>query len=455
MNPWNKVVPRLHAAFDLFGDGKTVLKGGWGRFVHFREIITELQPIAPNNADRDDLGLARSEWQPQLRHGRGQPRSQRTGLPVDCRRHHPGAAARVNPDEKPPMSDQFSVTLEHELPGNWAVRATGIYATNFDEYRLVEVDRPFSTYNIPITNLDPGPDGRLGTADDTGKSFTYYEYPASLAGRNFATQMLVNDPAANQSYKTIEVAGSRRLAGGWQFSASYSATKFHVPFTCDHSSGAVNFVTRGCVATPNTEINTSNNTWEWSGKISGAYILPYGITASANYDHRSGNPEARRVLLTGGRTVRSFLMNVEPVGTIRLPATNLVDIRTAKRFSLGGSRSVEARVDIFNLMNFNTVLRRVLQSGSTYLLPFTSGANATHGDRPAANPAGRRVVQLLTDRLERARESSFRACPAGKPAGHASHVARQSISAFRAVSCQLSGSQTDWCTIGGSSRPTP
>ena len=83
------------------------------------------------------------------------------------------------------------------------------------------------------------------------------------------------------------------------------------------------------------------------------------------------------MLLTGGRTVRSFLMNVEPVGTIRLPATNLVDLRTAKRFALGGSRSVELRADIFNLLNTNTVLRRVLQSGSTYLLPFTSGANAT------------------------------------------------------------------------------
>ena len=70
-------------------------------------------------------------------------------------------------------------------------------------------------------------------------------------------------------------------------------------------------------------------------------------------------------------------MNVEPVGTIRLPNTNLVDIRTAKRFSLGGGRSVEARVDVFNLTNTNTVLRRVLQSGATYLLPFTAGANAS------------------------------------------------------------------------------
>ena len=96
-----------------------------------------------------------------------------------------------------------------------------------------------------------------------------------------------------------------------------------------------------------------------------------------NYDHRSGIPQARQVLFTGGQTIRSVLMNVEPLGTIRLPNTNLIDIRTAKRFPLGSGRSLEARVDIFNLTNSNTVIRRVLQSGSTYLLPFTQGSNAT------------------------------------------------------------------------------
>ena len=28
--------------------------------------------------------------------------------------------------------------------------------------------RPYEAYNIPVTNRDPGPDGRVGTADDGG-----------------------------------------------------------------------------------------------------------------------------------------------------------------------------------------------------------------------------------------------------------------------------------------------
>ena len=51
-----------------------------------------------------------------------------------------------------PGTDEFSATLEHEVRANWAVRASGIYSRNFNQYRTVEVDRPASVYTVPITN---------------------------------------------------------------------------------------------------------------------------------------------------------------------------------------------------------------------------------------------------------------------------------------------------------------
>src|SRR5204862_2544255 len=45
---WNHVVPRLHLAYDLRGDAKTVIKGGWGRFDEIRQTYSEPNPFNPN-----------------------------------------------------------------------------------------------------------------------------------------------------------------------------------------------------------------------------------------------------------------------------------------------------------------------------------------------------------------------------------------------------------------------
>src|SRR4029077_20025760 len=152
----------------------------------------------------------------------------------------------------------------------------------FNTYRLLNTPRPYSVWNIPITKTDPGPDGVPGTADDPGASITYYAYSSSLAGSAFSQTMLINDPNADQTYKSFELAASKRLSNHWQFNASYSATNKHIPFGSDPPFNA----------NPNAEINTANQTWEWETKLSGAYQLPGGVTASANFQNISGNPFA-------------------------------------------------------------------------------------------------------------------------------------------------------------------
>ena len=67
-----------------------------------------------------------------------------------------------------------------QLGKDFGARITGVGSKLNRPYRNTNLLRPPSTYNIPVTNKDPGPDGLLNTADDTGQSITYYEYPVAL-----------------------------------------------------------------------------------------------------------------------------------------------------------------------------------------------------------------------------------------------------------------------------------
>jgi hypothetical protein len=295
----------------------------------------------------------------------------------DFRSSSGSALGVVNPNEKQPKTHEFSGTFERELLANTAVRVTGVYTRNVDTFAKSDISRQ-GQYTIPITNPDPGPDGRLGTADDTGRSITYYEYPTSIGGAAFARTMQINRTDADAKFKTFEVAVTKRSSRGWQAGVSYSTTWMNVPVTCGGTSppvgggasgSGIGVVIGRCVTNPNQAFNTANNTREQGAKLSGAYNLPFGIQAAANYDFRSGAPQARQVLFTGGQTIRSILLNVEPFGSIALPNSHNLDVRAAKRVNLGGTRSVELRFDIYNALNTNTVLVRNLQSGPNYLRP--------------------------------------------------------------------------------------
>ena len=62
-------------------------------------------------------------------------------------------------------------------------------------------------------------------------------------------------------------------------------------------------------------------------------------------------------------------MNAEPRGSFSLPNTHELDVRAAKRVSLGPARSVEVRFDIYNALNKSTIRAWNLQSGANYLRP--------------------------------------------------------------------------------------
>jgi hypothetical protein len=221
-------------------------------------------------------------------------------------------------------------------------------------------------YTVPVRTADPGPDGRIGTSDDPGTTIGYLDYPSAYAGAAFQEVMLINDPRANDSYKSFEMAGTRRMASGWQFMASYSATKRQQPLVNNTGGG----LTLGInTFDPNAEIFAEDDTWEWLGRASGAYSLPAGILISANFEHRSGNAFARTVSVAGGSQVRSLTIRAEPIGTRRLPNINLLDVRLEKNVHFSGTKNLLVRVNMYNFLNVNTVTAATALSGPNFLRP--------------------------------------------------------------------------------------
>jgi hypothetical protein len=272
------------------------------------------------------------------------------------------ASGISNPQEKPVGTDQFALTIERQLAGNLGVRASGVYIRTFDEQRLLNIRRPYNAYNIPISTADPGPDGAVGTADDTGRTLTYYDFPSELAGRQNELFMYINDPRSAEKHKSFEVQLTKRISDRWQVLGAYTATKNDslVPHPGGNAVAEFN---------PNAEINTGDHTWETTIRVSGLYRLPYDVNLSANFQSTSGAPQARTVLVIGGRQIPNLVIAADPLGSLRLPTLNVLDFRVEKAVAFVAGKRVSLRANLFNALNADTTLSRTLRAGSAYLRP--------------------------------------------------------------------------------------
>ena len=344
MPTFNTLAPRIRAAFDVTGDGRTVIKGGWGLYRAMRQS-DDIHMLAQNF-----LGSTVYDWvdaNGNLLYDVGEVDLDPNG--DDFRQRSLAgvgdfdASGVVNPNEVAPQTDEFLAQFEQQVARDVAVRLTGIYSKATKQYRLLNVTRPPELFNIPITDPDPGPDGEVGTPDDPGTTITYFDYADEFAGLDFQNPTLFNDPRANRDYKSFEVAMSKRLSNSWQLRGSYSTTKLNEPFETDYEDANLN---------PNDEIFSGDQTWEWIARASGSYLFPHDFQISGNFEHRSGSPWARQVQFEGGENIDDVETNIEPLGTNRLPHINLLDLRFQKSFiSSSGSQRVELRVNVYNLLN--------------------------------------------------------------------------------------------------------
>jgi hypothetical protein len=338
---FNNIQPRLAMAYDITGDGKTVLKAGWGRYFAQR---------SGNDAlvyDRNSITYAIYEWE-DLNGNNDWDLGETDRDPngpdfVEFTAMEFGALSPFtipNPDEKQQRFDDVMVQFERELFANFSVRTTGLVSWVNNVRRRENILRPYEAYNIPVVGFDAGPDNIRGNGDDVGP-FTYYEYPESLDGADFEQYTFINDPNADRRFSSIELAAIKRLSDRWQMSASYSFTKRNAgPFANDY--------------TPNGDINTEDHSSDWDAKVTGSYTLPYDITLGGTWHHTSGNQFARQTQLRGGQTIPSIVLNMEEFGSRRSPNVNLVTFRLDKSFALPNAQRIGVQMSLYNALNANT-----------------------------------------------------------------------------------------------------
>jgi hypothetical protein len=181
--------------------------------------------------------------------------------------------------------------------------------------------------------------------------------------------MVVNDPNADQTFKSYELAAFKRLGHRWQFAASYSSTRLNVPYLPTLTGGAFTPAVEVGPLNPNAEINQTDRTREWQGKLSGVYIFPHDVLVSGSYESRNGDPYARQVQFTGGRTIPSIVVNVEPIGARQLPTIHNVNARVEKTFTVLSNHKLAVRANVFNVLNANTVLGVTMRAGAAFERP--------------------------------------------------------------------------------------
>src|SRR5712691_1632122 len=358
-----RAVPRTGLAWDI--GGKSVVKATFGLYNYM------LGDTYADAFNRNATAQATFNWHDlngDKLYQPGEVNLDPTGS--DFRSITAASNQILNPNLKSPNIWETTASYERELAANMGLRvmyvnkvvSDAIYnpahtATN--SFVAINTLRPLSAWSVPITRRDPGPDGILGTGDDGGK-VTLADYSAAFRGAGFVNSQIVNATNTDR-FHSLEATLTKRFSSRWTGQVSYFAVKNHRWLASVFNS-------------PNDQFFPLDETWSWAGNVTGSYRFPgdvlvsgflqskNGYTGQRTYIFRQVDPDGGPAIAQNGNTT----LRVEPYGSQRLSAQNILNLRGSKDFRLGGGRRLDVDVDVFNVLNAATPTNANFQSGPSF-----------------------------------------------------------------------------------------
>ena len=359
----NNISPRFGFTRALDQAGKSVIRAGYGIFynrtilgwvddsIEFPKFTNSIQLTFPNNAVDPGPSAGRFPTDPYLVNGPFVNRAllDATYPPASLLRNT-GDVIYDTPNRATPYAHQATVGYVRELAGSLALHADVIYSKNEDM---------FLTRNLnPMTRADTSRTGTITRSDAFG-----------VLGEAYSQHVWAIENWGESDYKALNLSLEKRFANHWSGRVSYSLSK---AMATSNNQADKNLFQTG------TDLRLDD--WNAPSDVDRRHILSvsarteipktFGATVSTTIRYMTGSPftifdssiDADRngelfdpvPAGTYSGTAPDSLQDVKYKGG-RNGATGpdyfQADVRAGWRRPLGGSRVIEAFLDIYNITN--------------------------------------------------------------------------------------------------------
>jgi hypothetical protein len=327
--------PRISVAYDLAGNGRNVLKFGYGSYATPITLCC--------------LGFLDPYYSYPFRYygwvGADNPTGSQLADPANwillSELSTVGTPEELDPKLKPDRTNKFLLEFDRQLGMNWALKFRGIYSYS---HKLIE----------DIALYDPG----------TPSEYKYYLTNFELKERNYrALEVELNGRIRgrlmlNASYTWSQAKGTS--PGNWNEGSSWNSPGgyYDSSFFGDRPlmpEGAANKAMYDQLYAGLGGRGIGDEGWygflpysvDHVAKLSGTYIMPYGIYISAFVEYLSGYHWEKK----GWSDLGGYLTFPEGRGGRRTPPHMYVDLAVNKDFRLRKGLVLGLGINAYNLLN--------------------------------------------------------------------------------------------------------
>jgi TonB dependent receptor/Carboxypeptidase regulatory-like domain len=356
-NDKNNWGPRLGFTWDTAGDGKRLLRGGWGRYFDFP--YTNATILFPASAVQSNYGVIYSYVDPNgirnsdgsfFRPGQPLPPNQLPGL----------AAAAPNEVASPTLATPYS--QQASLGYSWQVNEW--LGLNFEAVDIAYRDIPFRFRANPI---DPATGERRFPQFGNFRLW-YGNGKADYDGGNISFRARVSDKLEVLGFYTYSKATGNVLAGADEFRLTDTGYEPAFRSARDVSANPLNPLCNACIGPLNTDARHRVT-------LSAVYQGPWGVNLNGIFRYHSATPVT--IFTTSDPNGDGFRFDLLPgdhVNSQRGHDFSQLDLRLSKLFNVGPV-GLELIAEVFNVFNE--------KNPAAYTVVFDSAGNPT-GIKPTA-----------------------------------------------------------------------